>query len=61
MFLWSESGASVCDIPIETDKNFDVNRIRWNTNGKSLVVSDKRNQAVIAYPHFSFLEGADDE
>ena len=59
MFIWSLSGASVCDIP-QDSKEFNVNKVMWNPSGKSLIVMDKNNM-LVAYPHFTFLEGQREE
>ena len=53
------NGASVCDIPLE-GKEFNVNKIKWNPDGRSILVQDKNN-LVIAYPHFTFLQEAEQE
>ena len=40
IFIWSLGGASVCDIPLETS-DFGVNKVKWNPNGKSILLNDK--------------------
>jgi len=53
IFIWSMGGASVCDIPADSGatKEFNVSKIKWNPNGKSIVVADKSTQMMVAYPH----------
>jgi len=71
IFIWSVNGASVCDIPLEGQNNeiqnkygvkqkeksqiFKVNKVKWNPDGKSILIQDKSN-LLVAYPHFTFLE-----
>ena len=40
MLIWSPEGASVCDFPLDS-AHFEVNRVKWNCDGRSLVVQDK--------------------
>lgn len=54
IFIWSINGASVCDIPLE-GQDFNVTRVKWNPDGKSILIQDRSN-LLIAYPHFTFLE-----
>ena len=54
IFIWSVNGASVCDIPLEGE-DFNVGKVKWNPDGKSILIQDKTN-LLIAYPHFTFLE-----
>jgi len=54
IFIWSVNGASVCDIPLE-GQEFKVSKVRWNPDGKSILIQDRSN-LLIAYPHFTFLE-----
>lgn len=54
IFIWSVNGASVCDIPLE-GQDFNVNKVKWNPDGKSILVLDRSN-LLVAYPHFTFLE-----
>lgn len=54
IFIWSINGASVCDIPLER-QDFNVNKVKWNPDGKSILVLDRSN-LLVAYPHFTFLE-----
>jgi len=53
VFLWSREGASVCTIPIEA-KEFAVQRVAWNPNGKSLILVDKW-RLTIACPQPEFF------
>ena len=53
VFLWSKEGASVCTIPIES-KEFAVQRIDWNPNGKSLILVDKQ-RLTVACPQADFF------
>eukprot|EP00826_Nyctotherus_ovalis_P041717 TRINITY_DN4243_c0_g3_i9.p4 TRINITY_DN4243_c0_g3~~TRINITY_DN4243_c0_g3_i9.p4 ORF type:complete len:111 (-),score=39.07 TRINITY_DN4243_c0_g3_i9:138-470(-) len=53
VFLWSREGASVCTIPIEA-KEFAVQRVAWNPNGKSLILVDKL-RLTIACPQPEFF------
>lgn len=40
LLIWSPEGASVCDFPLDS-ASFEVNRIKWNSDGRNLVVQDK--------------------
>ena len=40
LLIWSPEGASVCDFPLDS-AHFEVNRVKWNCDGRSLVVQDK--------------------
>jgi len=53
IFLWSREGASVCTIPIEA-KDFGVQKVEWNPNGRSLIVVDKA-RLTIACPQPEFF------
>ena len=59
IFIWSINGASVWDIPIE-DKDFNVNKVKWNPDGRSIMIQDRSN-LLIAYPHFTFLQETTNE
>ena len=54
IFIWSTNGASVWDVPIE-DKDFNVDKVKWNPDGKSILIQD-RSHLLVAYPHFTFLQ-----
>jgi len=54
IFLWSEEGASVCDIPIE-NRQFNVQKIQWNPEGDSILLGDK-GELLMAYPQFEFFD-----
>ena len=58
-FLWSEQGASVCDVPFENTA-MNVMKLKWSPDGHSLTLMEK-NRAKIAYPQFDYLEVEDDE
>jgi len=70
IFIWSVNGASVCDIPLEGQNegqtsyntkqkekslDFKVNKVKWNPDGKSILIQD-RSHLLVAYPHFTFLQ-----
>jgi len=53
------SGASVCDIPIEGGKEFNVGKVKWNPNGRSILILDNKSSLMIANPQLSFLESTE--
>jgi WD40 repeat protein len=53
IYLWSMDGASICDVPIDSD-DFCVRKVRWNSKGKCLALLDNE-QAILAYPQPDFL------
>lgn len=48
IFIWSLSGASVCDIPTDT-ASFNVQRVEWNPNGQSILVFDKVSASPVLF------------
>jgi WD40 repeat protein len=40
IYIWSRGGASICDIPYDSYE-YNVNKIKWSPNGRSLLVMDK--------------------
>jgi WD40 repeat protein len=40
IYIWSKGGASICDIPYD-DREYNVTKIKWSPNGRSLLVMDK--------------------
>ena len=40
IYLWSNEGASICDVPVEARKGFGVQKVRWNEQGECLLLMD---------------------
>lgn len=51
LYLWSEEGSSVCDMPFE---DFCAFSVEWSSDGQSLLVEYKNN-FVVAYPQLEDL------
>ena len=41
IYILTLEGASVCDIPLESKLNVGINKIHWNVDGKSFIISEK--------------------
>ena len=54
LYLWSEDGASLCDLPFGKgylEREMAVGKLTWSRSGQFLVVKEKGN-LVVAYPQF---------
>jgi WD40 repeat protein len=55
VFLWSEEGASVCEIPFgkcySEARDFAVQKVKWSETGQALLLMDKA-VLMVAYPQF---------
>jgi hypothetical protein len=40
LFFWSVESASACSIPLDNNIKFSSNKIEWNKDGKSILVSE---------------------
>lgn len=60
MYLWSEDGASVCDVPVYYKRDFCVNKLSWSKDGNSILLTDK-NEVVLVYPQFEYMEEAEED
>jgi hypothetical protein len=52
IYLWTEEGASLCDLPFGnfyTDRELSINKLTWSPDGQGLIVREKSN-FVVAYP-----------
>lgn len=50
VFVWTETGASVCDVPLETGE-FRVGSLQWDSRGESLLLMDKAT-LMVAFTQF---------
>jgi len=51
LYLWSEEGAAICEIPKNPDAAFSVFKSKWNSTGSALLLMD-RCAIRMAYPQF---------
>ena len=57
LYLWSEEGASLCDLPfgkIYIDRIMTINKLVWSNSGDYLIIKEKAN-FVVAYPQLEEL------
>lgn len=40
LFFWSVESASACTIPLDSGVKFNANKLEWNKDGNSILVSD---------------------
>mmetsp|Transcript_1916 Transcript_1916/g.188 ORF Transcript_1916/g.188 Transcript_1916/m.188 type:complete len:88 (+) Transcript_1916:786-1049(+) len=41
IFFFSPDGASVCDLPFEGGKPFNVNKLLWSEDSRSMILGDE--------------------
>ena len=54
VFVWTETGASVCDVPMDTGE-FRVGGLQWDSRGESLLLMDKAT-LMVAFTQFGLGE-----
>jgi hypothetical protein len=47
IYILTLDDASVCDVPIESKLNIGINKVLWNVDGKSFIISEKVFNLVI--------------